>query len=349
MRRRRHRFGLCSNMILMAIVAGLFSISDSLPQTSLVSATSAQEKGGVVKPSPTPRPTSRPRSPSQPSRSTPLGRQPTSVKPTPRRSACVASEPLQASGRGFTQDLGGGVQLEMIEIPAGSFCMGSSDSDVQELLAEAKQYVGSFAKLERFINETPQHRVRVQSFYIGRYEVTQAQWRAVMKNNPSHFQDCDNCPVGNVSWDDTQEFIRRLNGIRSRYTYRLPTEAEWEYAARAGTTGRYAGNLDEMAWYSRDRVEKTQSVGTKQSNKWGLYDMHGNVYEWCEDVWHENYNGAPTDGSGWLRGGDSRNRVMRGGSWSTNYFGIRSAYRDRDASGNRNINYGFRVVAVYRA
>ena len=132
---------------------------------------------------------------------------------------------------------------------------------------------------------------------MGRYEVTQAQWQAVMGNNPSNFKGCDQCPVETVSWDDAQEFIRKLNAQNDGYKYRLPSEAEWEYACRAGTTGDYAGNLDEMAWYGKNSGGKTHSVGQKQANGLGLYDMHGNVWEWVEDRYHHNYNRAPTDGS----------------------------------------------------
>src|SRR5436853_7544725 len=137
---------------------------------------------------------------------------------------------------------------------------------------------------------------------MGKYEVTQAQSEAVMGSNPSKFQGAD-LPVESVSWNDVQKFIQILNSHSRKYSYRLPTEAEWEYACRAGTAGDYAGKLDSMMWYGENSGGKTHPVGQKQSNAFGLYDMHGNVWEWCEDWYHENYNGAPTDGSTWLSGG----------------------------------------------
>jgi TonB family protein len=200
-------------------------------------------------------------------------------------------------------------------------------------------------------DEKPAHQVTINySFYMGRYEVTQAQWQAVMGNNPSYFKDCGgNCPVEQVSWDDTQIFIQRLNGMNDGYTYRLPTEAEWEYACRAGTTGDYAGPLSEMAWYSENSGSKTHTVGGKRPNEWGLADMHGNVWELCQDWYHETYYGAPTDGSAWLSGGDQKYRVLRGGSWLINATNLRSAYRNSYFSPDyRNQLNGFRVVAVAR-
>src|SRR5262249_42225078 len=147
------------------------------------------------------------------------------------------------------------------------------------------------------------------------------QWQAVMGNNPSHFKDCNSCPVEQVSWDDAQKFIQRLNQLNDGYTYRLPTEAEWEYACRAGTTGDYAGELKAMAWFDENShtgiygYQQTQQVGQKQLNPWGLADMNGNVSEWCEDWYHETYYGAPSDGGAWLSGGEQKSRVSRGGSY----------------------------------
>jgi formylglycine-generating enzyme required for sulfatase activity len=193
---------------------------------------------------------------------------------------------------------------------------------------------------------------------MGKYEVTQAQWQAVMgttvrqqrdKADPSYSMagEGENYPMYYVSWNEAQEFVRRLNSMQSRYTYRLPTEAEWEYAARAGTTGRYAGNLHAMAWYGANSGGKSHPVGTKQPNRWGLYDMHGNVYEWCEDSYHKNYNGAPKDGSAWLSGGDQRLRMLRGGMWHYVDYVLRSADRVGTWPNNRS-EYGVRVVAVAR-
>jgi formylglycine-generating enzyme required for sulfatase activity len=218
--------------------------------------------------------------------------------------------------------------IEFVLIPAGSFMMGSTNGDA---------------------DERPVHKVTIEyPFYMGKYEVTQAQWQAVMGNNPSHFKDCDNCPVEQVSWDDAQGFIRKLNQMNDGYRYRLPTEAEWEYACRAGTTGDYgAGNLSEMAWHFENSGSKTHAVGSKQPNAWSLADMHGNVWEWCEDWYHQTYSGAPTDGTAWLSGGEQRAaRVRRGGSWYHYATYLRSANRGWGILDSDLDAVGFRVVAV---
>ena len=183
----------------------------------------------------------------------------------------------------------------------------------------------------------------------------------------------DSYPMYYVSWEEAQAFIRKLNEANDGYTYRLPSEAEWEYAARAGTTGDYAGNLDAMAWYgnnsgnnpldaaaiwANDKANyfkritenggQTHPVGQKQPNSFGLYDMHGNVWEWCQDYYQDSYAGAPTDGSTWLSGKDSRYRVLRGGSWGSYADGCRSADRRRNEPGGRVSRNGFRVVASAR-
>jgi formylglycine-generating enzyme required for sulfatase activity len=196
-------------------------------------------------------------------------------------------------------------------------------------------------------DEQPVHQVTISySFYIGKDEITQAQWQAVMGGSPSHFS-CRNCPVEQVSWDDTRAFLKRLNERNDNFTYRLPTEAEWEYACRAGTTGDYAGPLSLVGW-SSDDAGKTQPVGGKRPNDWDLFDMHGNVFEWCEDWYHDNYNGAPVDGSAWLSGGDRKYRVLRGGSWNSNANILRSAHRSGNPPALRHPAVGFRVVAVGR-
>jgi formylglycine-generating enzyme required for sulfatase activity len=218
--------------------------------------------------------------------------------------------------------------IEFVLLPAGSFTMGSTKGEA---------------------DEKPAHQVTINySFYMGKYEVTQAQWQSVMGSNPSNFTDCANCPVERVSWNDAQEFIRKLNQMNDGYIYRLPTEAEWEYACRAGTTGDYAGNLSEMAWYSDNSGSKTHAVGGRQPNAWGLFDMHGNVWEWCQDWYHETYYGAPTDGSAWLSGGEQKYRVLRGGSWGADASILRSADRFYNTPAFRSNYYGFRVVAVAR-
>jgi formylglycine-generating enzyme required for sulfatase activity len=215
-----------------------------------------------------------------------------------------------------------------VNIPAGEFLMGSSNGDR---------------------DERPAHRVRIsRGFEMGKYEVTQAQWEAVMGSNSSHFKG-PNLPVENVSWDEVQDFIQRLNGLSQRYTFRLPTEAEWEYACRAGTTGDYAGSLDAMAWYGANSGNRTHPVGQKQPNAWGLYDMHGNVWEWCQDWYGSNYyeQSPGTDPQGPSSGSG---RVVRGGSWGDSAAFCGSVARHYDRSpGIRYRIYrfsflGFRLV-----
>jgi formylglycine-generating enzyme required for sulfatase activity len=224
---------------------------------------------------------------------------------------------------------------EMVVIPAGSFEMGSNDYD----------------------SEKPTHRVTLKGFALGRTEVTQGQWKSVMGSNPSQFSSCgDDCPVETFSWDDAKEYIRKLNAKTGK-SYRLPSEAEWEYAARAETTTRYPwGNeaSHEYANYGkdqccegyasgRDRWVNTAPVGEFSANAFGLYDMHGNVWEWIEDCWNSNYNGAPFDGSVWISGNCSE-RVLRGGSWTNNSRDLRSASRYGRTPGYRYGNLGFRLA-----
>jgi len=180
--------------------------------------------------------------------------------------------------------------------------------------------------------------------------VTQAQWQAVMGSNPSSFKDCGgNCPVEQVSWDDTQKFIQRLNGMNDGYTYRLPTEAEWEYACRAGTTGDYAGDLKTMAWYGGKFGSKPHPVGTKLANAFGLFDMHGNVWEWCQDWYSPNYyaNSPSANPAGPSSG---QRRVIRGGSLENNAADVRSATRLHWLPDIPTgfVDIGFRVVATAR-
>jgi formylglycine-generating enzyme required for sulfatase activity len=204
--------------------------------------------------------------------------------------------------------------MEFVLIPAGEFEMGSP-SDEEGMLDR----------------EGSVHRVKIKkAFYMGRYEVTQKEWREVMGNNPSHFKG-DDLPVEQVSWNDVQEFIRKLNEKEGTDKYRLPSEAEWEYACRAGTTTRYSfgdseSKLGDYAWYDDNSGDETHPVGKKKPNPYGLYDMHGNVWEWVQDEWHSDYDGAPTDGSAW-ESGDIANRVFRGGSWNFNAWSCRSANR----------------------
>jgi|AntRauTorckE5430_2_1112549.scaffolds.fasta_scaffold03017_4 formylglycine-generating enzyme required for sulfatase activity len=213
---------------------------------------------------------------------------------------------------------------QMIYVQNGSFQMGSNDGDS---------------------DEKPAHTVSVCSFYMSKYEVTQKQWRDIMGTNPSYFKNCDNCPVKQVSWNDIQDFIKKLNAKTGK-NYRLPTEAEWEYAARGGQSYKYAGsdNIDNVAWYTSNSGSKTHPVGQKSANGYGLYDMSGNVWEWCQDTWHENYNNAPTNGTAWLTGGDNSRRVLRGGSWNSDDSDCRVASRYRVYPTSRNNSISFRLA-----
>ncbi|MEL6438705.1 MAG: SUMF1/EgtB/PvdO family nonheme iron enzyme [Cyanobacteria bacterium J06621_8] len=226
----------------------------------------------------------------------------------------------------ITENLSNSIKLEMVYIPGGTFMMGS-------LVDEGNG------------RERPQHDVTVQPFLIGKYPVTQAQYQQVMGENPSRFKD-DERPVKNVSWDDAVEFCLKLSQ-QTEKEYRLPSEAEWEYACRAGTTTPYHfGNTitDKLANYGGN-MRGTTDVGQYQPNTFGLYDMHGNVWEWCEDDWHENYQGAPTDCSAW-RSRNSNHQVIRGGSWFDFPSNCRSAIRNDLARDFRDDFIGFRVVCV---
>jgi formylglycine-generating enzyme required for sulfatase activity len=218
------------------------------------------------------------------------------------------------------------INMEFVLIPAGTLQMGSNDGES---------------------DEKPVHTVRIsRSFYLGKYEVTQAQWEAVMGNNPSIFKGDSNRPVEKVSWDDVQEFIRRLNTKESGARYRLPTEAEWEYAARAGSSTAYGfgdgvGQLGQYAWYDGNAGNTTHPVGQLQPNAWGLYDMHGNVWEWVQDWYGPYANGTVTDPAGPHAGS---NRVYRGGGWRDDARYCRSAYRNNRAPGHRIAILGFRLL-----
>jgi formylglycine-generating enzyme required for sulfatase activity len=218
------------------------------------------------------------------------------------------------------------IGLALVMIPPGSFMMGSPDG------AD---------------NERPVHQVTIAApFYLGKHEVTQMQWTMLMGTNPSDFKSAER-PVEHVSWFDAQEFIRKLNAMGDGFEYRLPTEAEWEYACRAGTTGDFAGDIDAMAWHDANSKGSTRPVGQKQPNKFGLYDMHGNVWEWCADKSPETYHGAPTDGSAWLDPA-SQKRMLRGGSWDHDRNHCRSAYRHWFTPSRHTHGIGFRVAATPR-
>ena len=240
----------------------------------------------------------------------------------------VAVDTSSSNQKTITNSIGMGFVL----IQAGEFDMGSPSNEVG-----------------RDDNEGPVHRVKISNaFYMGKYEVTQKQWRDVMGSSPSNFKG-DNLPVESVSWNDIQEFIKNLNEKEGGGKYRLPTEAEWEYSARAGTTTKYSfgdeeSKLGDYSWYDANSGSKTHDVGQKKPNPWGLYDMHGNVYEWVQDNLHGDYNGAPTDGSSWEIGVSSL-RVIRGGGWLFNAGGCRSAIRrSYDPSLRNNYFLGFRLL-----
>jgi formylglycine-generating enzyme required for sulfatase activity len=252
--------------------------------------------------------------------------------------------------KSYTEDLGGGVQLEMVLIPAGTFQMGSPASEG-----------------ERLETEGPQHSVRVPEFYIGKFEVAQAQWRAIaslpkvdreLNPDPSHFKG-DNLPVEQVSWSEAVEFCKRLSKKAER-VYRLPCEAEWEYAARASLSGPFAFGetiTSDIVNYNGDYPYAGASKGMNRkatvavgslgfADAFGLYDMQGNVEEWCLDNWHDNYVGAPTDGSAWTSGGDPEYQVLRGGSWYSSANYCRSSERNWLGTDYRFSGVGFRVVAT---
>jgi formylglycine-generating enzyme required for sulfatase activity len=227
----------------------------------------------------------------------------------------------------MTVDLGGGVSMEMVLIPAGSFMMGSDKGEA---------------------NEKPVHKVTLtQPFYMGKFAVTQEQWQAVMGENPAEFVGPTN-PVEEVSWDDCQEFLQALSKKVPGKTFDLPTEAQWEYACRAGTTTAYyfgddPARLGEYAWYLENSGNRSHPVGQKKPNAWGLYDMHGNVCQWCAD-WYGDYSaGDATDPAGPSSGEAA---VLRGESWVGLAYELRSADRVGTPTYYRNSHVGLRVVCL---
>ncbi len=247
----------------------------------------------------------------------------------------------------FSEDLGNGITLEMVAIPGGTFLMGTEDEEIEKLVKKFNW--------EGFRRERPQHEVTVPPFFMGKYPITQAQWKAIaatakididLETNPSRFKG-DELPVERVNWYQATEFCKRLSR-ETKQEYRLPSEAEWEYACRARTTTPFyfgetitgeLANYDAGYTYAGEPNgeyrSETTPVGQFPPNAFGLYDMHGNVWEWCADTWHYNYDGAPTDGSVWIENGDDSRSSLRGGSWCGYPYGCRSAYR---------LNYSRRVV-----
>jgi formylglycine-generating enzyme required for sulfatase activity len=219
------------------------------------------------------------------------------------------------------------IGMEFVQIPAGTFLMGSPDSDRE---AEA--------------DEKPAHRVAISKpFYLGKYPVTQLQWETVMDYNPSKFKR-PSCPVESVSWYDVHDFLRILNEQEGSGNYRLPTEAEWEYACRAGTeTSRYHPDINAIAWYEGDSIRGPQRVGQKVPNAWGLYDMLGNVFEWCHDGERKYTTDAVVDPI--EPTGDHDKRSIRGGGWSAPAQLVRAAGRLGDRPNFVNVALGFRCAS----
>ena len=239
-----------------------------------------------------------------------------------------------------TVDLGGGVKMELVWVPSGSFQMGSSKPEQDKAVKDG-------ARREWVSNEGPVHTVELDGYWMGKFEVTQEQYEAVTGSNPSDFKGPKN-PVEMVSWNDAVEFCKSLSRKTGR-TFRLPTEAEGECACRAGSSTRFCfgdsdGGLGDYAWYDGNSGNQTHPVGEKKPNAWGLYDMHGNVWEWCRDC-YGNYNaGSAKNPQGPSSGGS---RVLRGGSWRySDPNTCRSARRAADLPTHSNNLRGFRVVAV---
>jgi formylglycine-generating enzyme required for sulfatase activity len=258
----------------------------------------------------------------------------------------------------FSEDLGNGVILDMVQIPGGRLMMGA-----------AKGEEGAYD------DESPQHEVMVEGFAIGKFAVTQAQWKAIaqlpkakidLKPDPSNFKGA-NRPIEQVSWDEAIEFCDRLSR-KTQKTYRLPSEAQWEYACRSGTTTPFhfgetittdLANFDGTDWEHEGKTysgsyakapkgeyrKTTIDVGSFPPNAFGLYDMHGNAWEWCMDTWHSSYDRAPDNGSAWIDK-SSENRLIRGGSWYSLPHYCRSAYRYRLDPANRLNDLGFRVICL---
>lgn len=243
-----------------------------------------------------------------------------SVTPQPVSQQPASTTTSSASLRTFTVN---GVSFKMVQVEGGTFQMGSNGGAS---------------------DEKPVHSVTLSSYSIGQTEVTQALWQAVMGSNPSNWKG-DDLPVEQVSWNDCQTFITKLNQLTGQM-FRLPTEAEWEYAARGGNKSKgyqYAGSntLGDVAWYDSNSGDKTHSVATKQPNELGLYDMSGNVWEWCQD-WKGNYSSSSvTNPTGPTSGSD---RVNRGGGWGSGARGCRSAIRGYNTPGSRSGNLGLRLA-----
>ncbi len=235
------------------------------------------------------------------------------------------------------EDLGAGTLLELVEIPPGAFMMGS-------------------AAFKAYDDERPRHWVRISSFLLGKYPITQEQWKAVMGRDKAYRCKGPHRPADRLSWQDANDFCTKLSKKIGK-PYRLPAEAEWEYACRAGTatpfscgetlTTELANYVGEWTYQQEPKGvyrHEATDVGSFPPNAFGLYDMHGNVWEWCEDTWHEDYSGAPTDGAAWTSGGSLEYSVLRGGSWHEPPANCRSATRVKMLSSEADDCFGFRVA-----
>jgi formylglycine-generating enzyme required for sulfatase activity len=233
--------------------------------------------------------------------------------------------------------------MQFVRIPGGCFMMGSPEDEP--------------GRGGRGEGEGPLHEVCVDGFWMGKYEVTQAQWQQIMGENPSYHteekvgMDPANHPVDTISWDAVQEFILKLNEEAGANVFRLPSEAEWEYACRAGAQTAYSfgddvKKLGEYAWFGENSLGKSHPVGQLKPNAYGLYDIHGNVYEWTADPWHPNYDGAPSDGRVWETERESSVRMMRSSSWKHPRGEQRCAYRRATSQGSYHQTIGFRLLRV---
>ena len=275
-------------------------------------------KGKHPKPTPEPKPTQKPKTTPKPT-----------PEPTPEPKPTPTPTPAQRVSATYQNNVlrVGNVSYRMIPVNGGTFTMGATSE-----------------MTEPYGDEEPRHQVTLSDYDIGETEVTQALWKAVMGSNPSYFKG-DNLPVETVSWNDCQTFIRKLNGLTGRH-FRLPTEAEWEFAARGGNRSRYtqysgSSRIDDVAWYGRNSGDKTHPVKTKQPNELGIYDMTGNVWEWCQD-WYGDYNSyAQTNPTGASSG---FGRVGRGGSWCSYPRICRSSGRYNYAPGSERSDLGLRLV-----
>lgn len=213
--------------------------------------------------------------------------------------------------------------MEFVWVPGGCFQMGADENR----------------------SERPIHKICMRGFWLGRHEVTQKEYKQLTAGNPSYFKG-DDRPVEQVNWDEANAFAVQL-GHKSGKLMRLPSEAEWEYACRAGgqhETYCGQGQVPDLGWFGLNSGTRTHPVGKKLANAWGIYDMSGNVWEWVQDCWHSDYNGAPTDGSAWAGNGNCAQRVFRGGGWFDSLPFLRAAYRNKYEPSSRFVYLGFRLV-----